>query len=165
MASPFLSEIRMFSFNFPPRNWALCNGQLLSLAQNTALFALLGTTYGGNGTTNFALPNLQGRIPLHSGYLFSQGEAGGEAAHTLLQTEMPQHIHPVNASSASAAAVSPAGNTWANGNVPAYTDPGGLAMNPASVSNVGGSQPHDNMPPYLVVNFCICLSGIFPSRQ
>lgn len=165
MATPFLSEIRIFSFNFPPKYWALCNGQLLSLAQNTALFALLGTTYGGNGTTNFALPNLQGRTPLHFGNGFTQGEAGGEAAHTLIQPEMPQHNHPVLASSVSAAAVSPAGNTWANGNVPAYTDPGGLAMHPAAVGNAGGSQAHDNMPPYLVLNYCIALSGIFPLRQ
>ncbi|MEM5775265.1 MAG: tail fiber protein [Anaerolineaceae bacterium] len=164
MSEPFISEIKIFSFNFPPRGWALCNGQLLPIAQNSALFSLLGTTYGGNGQTTFALPNLQGRTPLHFGSGFVLGQAGGEMSHTLNVAELPAHAHAANASSAAATATSPAGNLWANGNVPAYTDPGGQVMNPAALANVGGSQPHENMPPYLVLNFCIALQGIFPSR-
>lgn len=165
MSTPYMSEIRIFSFNFPPKGWALCNGQLLPINQNQALFSLLGTTYGGNGTTNFALPNLMGRMPLHFGEGFAQGQVGGETAHTLTQTEMAPHAHGVTASSASASAASLAGNLWANGNVPAYTDPGSVVLNPAVLGAAGGSQPHDNMPPYLVLNFCIALQGIFPSQS
>ncbi len=163
MSTPYLSEIRIFSFPFAPKGWAMCNGQFLPINQNQPLFALLGTTYGGNGQTTFALPNLRGRMPLHFGPDHALGQAGGETAHTLTQSELPQHIHLVTASDAPASTVTPTGNTWANGDVPAYTDPGGLTMNPAALGNVGGSQPHENMPPYLVLNFCIALSGIFPS--
>ncbi len=164
MSEAFVSEIRIFSFDFAPKNWAFCDGQLMSISQNTALFSLLGTTYGGNGATTFALPNLQGRVPLHFGNGFTQGQAGGERNHTLLQSEMPPHTHSVNASSAAATEASPAGNLWANGNMPAYTNPGGQTMSPLAVAAAGGSQPHNNMPPCLALNFCICLYGIFPSR-
>lgn len=165
MATPYLSEIRIFSFNFPPKGWALCNGQLLPINQNQALFSLLGTTYGGNGTTNFALPNLQGMVPIHQGNGFALGQTGGEQNHTLIASEMPQHTHPASASSNVANQGVATNNFWANGNQPAYAvSPDGL-MSSAAVSSVGGSQPHNNMPPYLVLTICIALQGIFPSRN
>ncbi len=153
------------SFQFPPRGWALCNGQLLAINQNQALFALLGTMYGGNGTTNFALPNLQGRVPLHTGAGFNQGEVGGEAAHTLITAELPTHTHGAVASSNVADQGSPAGNYWAVESSNAYSSSAGSAMASQALASVGGSQPHNNMPPYLVVSFCIALVGIFPSRN
>ena len=165
MSDPFLGEIRMVSFNFPPKGWALCNGQLLAINQNQALFSLLGTTYGGNGIQTFALPNLQGRVPIHVGNGILLGQNGGTASHTLIVAEMPSHTHAVQASSADANQVSPAGNLWANGNVPAYSGTAGATMNPQSASAVGGSQPHDNMSPYRVLNFIIALQGIFPSQN
>jgi microcystin-dependent protein len=165
MAEPFLSEIRIMSFGFAPRGWALCNGQLLPINQNQALFSLLGTTYGGNGQTNFALPNLQGRTPIHTGNGHLLGEVGGEQAHTLSISEMPTHTHLANASTAN-------GDTnFANGNVLAaaanlYAAPSNLTtLNPTSVANVGGSQAHLNMQPFLTLTFCIALQGIFPSRN
>jgi len=173
MSQPFLSEIKMFSFGFAPRNWALCNGQLLPINQNQALFSLLGTTYGGNGQTTFALPNLQGRIPLHSGQGFTLGQAGGETAHTLTQSELPAHIHTMKCSDASGDTVPPATgggqhNIWAQTTQQPYAavppNPN-TAMNAASIGNTGGSQPHSNMAPYLVINFCIALIGIFPSQN
>lgn len=164
MSEPFLAEIRMFSFSFAPRGWALCNGQLLPINQNQALFSLLGTTYGGNGQTTFALPNLRGRTPLHFGGGHSLGETAGTEVHTLSQNEMPTHIHFVNGSSAPANAPSPAGN-FSAANAAAYAlNPNGV-MSPEGVTNVGGSQPHQNMCPYLVISFCIALQGIFPSRN
>lgn len=166
MAEPFLSEIRIFSFGIVPKGWALCNGQLLPINQNQALFALLGTTYGGNGETNFALPNLQGRIPIHMGAGFFLGQAGGEYAHTISNSEMPMHNHLVSASGAAASSDSPAGNLWAVSNSPAYAPlPPAVTLNAAVVSSVGGSQAHENMPPYLALNFCIALQGIFPSQN
>lgn len=165
MAEPFLGEIRLFSFIFPPKGWALCNGQLLPINQNQALFALLGTTYGGNGQTNFSLPNLQGRVPIHTGSGFTLGQAGGEQAHTLSIAEMPQHTHLVNASPANADAPVPANNLLASANN-VYATPTNLSpVHPASVSNVGLSQAHLNMQPYLTLNFCIALQGIFPSQN
>lgn len=165
MAQPYLSELRTFSFNFAPKGWAMCNGQLLSIAQNQALFSLLGTTYGGNGQTTFALPNLQGRTPMHFGSGYTQGEIAGQTAHTLLQTEMPAHTHMVTASSD--ANVSNPQNAFFGGNT-GYT-PYGMAINttmsPQGVTLAGGSQPHDNMSPYLVINICIALQGIFPTRN
>jgi microcystin-dependent protein len=165
MAEPFLSEIRIFSFQFAPKGWALCNGQLLPINQNQALFSLLGTTYGGNGQTNFALPDLRDRIPIHVGNGHTLGERGGEQAHTLTIAELPQHAHTVNASSVN-------GNqNFASGNVLAaagnlYSGPSNLtALHPSSVANVGGSQPHENLQPYLTLSFCIALQGIFPSRN
>lgn len=164
MAEPFLGEIRVMSFNFPPKGWALCNGQLLPINQNQALFALLGTTFGGNGQTTFALPNIQGKVPIHAGGGHPLGEAAGSSSVTLNQTQMPQHLHALSASSANGAVSNVAGGV--PGRVSnLYGQPGGglTPMNPTSVSNVGGSQPHNNMMPYLTLNFCIALQGIFPS--
>jgi microcystin-dependent protein len=165
MAEPFLSEIRLFSFNFPPKGWAFCNGQFLPINQNQALFSLLGTTYGGNGQTTFALPNLQGRCAMHEGNGFTLGQAGGETAHTLTQNEMPTHIHFVQADPGNGDTPVASGNMLGAFNN-AYLQPGGVAMqaiDPSTISNTGGSQPHNNMCPYLVINFSIALQGIFPS--
>jgi microcystin-dependent protein len=170
MSTPFLSEIRIMSFNFAPKGWALCNGQLLPINQNQALFALLGTTYGGNGQTNFALPNLQGRIAISFGSGYTLGERGGEEAHTVIMSEMPAHIHPANAD------VKQGNNTVANMNGAYIANTGGnnlfstgsnnmVAMYPQMVSATGGSQPHENRQPYLALNFCIALQGIFPSQN
>jgi microcystin-dependent protein len=165
VGTPYLSEIRIFSFNFSPKNWALCNGQFLPINQNQALFSLLGTMYGGNGVTTFALPNLQGRVPVHVGNGFTQGESGGEPAHTLTVSEMPAHNHFVNISIVPANTDNPAGNMWANGNQAAYTNVPAVSLNPLAVVPVGGSQPHENRSPFLVLNFCIALTGVFPSRN
>jgi microcystin-dependent protein len=166
LSTPFISEIRLFTFNFPPKGWAFCNGQLLPINQNQALFSLLGTTYGGDGRVNFALPNLQGRVPMHQGNGLSLGQFAGEGTHTLLATELPAHSHVVNGSPNTATVPTPTGNYLATspGNVYAQP-PGNTALMPAAVSNVGGSQLHDNMSPYLVLNFCIALQGIFPSQN
>lgn len=166
MAEPFLSEIRMFSFNFPPKGWAFCNGQLLPINQNQALFSLLGTTYGGNGQTNFALPNLRGCLPIHFGAGHTLGEKAGASSVTITQQTMPQHIHMLNATSAAATTAIPSNTVGlaTSGNYEQYRGATNLvSMNPASVTNVGGSQPHTNMMPYLALNFCIALQGIFPS--
>jgi microcystin-dependent protein len=165
MAEPFLSEIRIMSFVFPPKGWALCNGQLLPINQNQALFSLLGTTFGGDGRTNFALPDLRGRVPIHVGSGHVLGERGGQQAHTLTNAEMPTHTHQAHAVAADGSLVIPGGNLPAKA-APAnpYHAPTDLAaMNPAVVSNVGGSQPHQNMQPFLTLSFCIALLGIFPS--
>jgi microcystin-dependent protein len=165
MTEPFLSEVKIVSFNFAPKGWALCNGQLLPINQNQALFSLLGTTYGGNGQTNFALPNLQGRIPIHMGNGHTQGEVSGEENHTLTASEMAAHSHVVSASATDPTQGLPTGNMWANG-AGAYSSAApNSSMLPASISNVGGSQPHANTQPYLVLNFVIALQGIFPSRN
>jgi microcystin-dependent protein len=165
MASPYLSEIRIFSFNFPPKGWALCNGQILPINQNQALFALLGTTYGGNGVSTFALPNLQGSMPVHQGNGFTLGQVGGELSHTLTIPEMPTHTHPAKASANPADLGAPANNFWANGNQPAYASSANSTMAPNALSNVGGNQPHNNQSPFLVLSFCIALQGIFPSQN
>jgi microcystin-dependent protein len=167
MAEPFLSEIRIMAFNFPPKGWAFCNGQLLPINQNQALFSLLGTRYGGNGQTNFALPNLRGRVPIHFGQSFNLGEAAGQSAHTITQSEMPEHIHFLQGTSNTTGVVATAGgNLLSATNVTVYGPPSALvALDPSSVTNVGGSQPHTNMQPYLVLNFCIALQGIFPSQN
>src|SRR5437763_9501370 len=177
MAEPFLSEIRIMSFVFAPKGWALCNGQLLPINQNQALFSLLGTTYGGDGRVNFALPDLQGRTPVHMGSGHTLGERGGEQAHTLSISELPTHVHGMRAQDAAAdlgggqtpgptkvlargiaAAVgTPAVNIYG-------TDPGLVAMAATSITNTGGSQAHLNMQPYLTLTFCIALQGIFPSQ-
>lgn len=165
MAEPFLSEIRIFSFGYAPRGWALCNGQLLPINQNQALFSLLGTTYGGNGQTNFALPNLQGRTPIHVGGGNILGQQGGEQAHTLSIAELPTHTHGLNGTT-NAAVNTPANTTVLGKSAPqaAYGGPANLvAMDPRSIANVGGSQAHLNMQPFLTLNFCIALQGIFPS--
>jgi microcystin-dependent protein len=170
MAEPFLSEIRIFSFNFAPKGWALCNGQLLPINQNQALFSLLGTTYGGNGQTNFALPDLRGRVPFHFDGNFNLGQAGGQEVHTLTLAEMPAHVHSLvpgsNASNVAAAQAIPIGNFLANSGKSAFTTAvPNSAMGAGTVSAVGGSQPHENRSPFLTLNFCIALQGIFPSRN
>lgn len=177
MADPFLAEIRIFGFNFAPTGWALCNGQLLPISQNTALFSLLGTNYGGDGKTTFALPNLQDRAPMQQGqgpglsprFL---GEEGGEAFVTLINSEMPLHNHPpVQANTDGGDSNTPTNGVWSLGGailgLKLYNPATGTApiMNPAAFSIQGGSQPHNNMPPYLTLNFCIAMQGIYPARS
>lgn len=167
MAEPFLSEIKIVSFNFAPKGWALCNGQLLPINQNQALFALLGTTYGGDGRTTFALPNLQGRTPIHDGNSHTLGEKGGEEAHVLGIAEIPPHTHNVQGTSDQGTSLSPGGNVLASKQrrAPNYYAPTATtALHPASVGAAGG-QPHANMQPFLTLNFVIALQGIFPSRN
>jgi microcystin-dependent protein len=165
MSEPFLSEIKIVSFNFPPRGWALCNGQLLPINQNQALFALLGTTYGGNGQTNFALPDLRGRAPVHRGNEISQGQRAGSETHSLSLGEMPQHSHPMFASSADAGGRDPANQVLGRA-LNLYADPVDLTpVRAGTVLATGGSQPHQNMQPYLVLNYIIALQGIFPSQN
>ena len=166
MAEPFLSEIRIMSFGFPPKGWALCDGQLLPINQNQGLFSLLGTTYGGDGRVNFGLPNLQGRVPIHMGSGHTLGENGGEQGHTLSISEIPTHTHVLNGSSnAGTLGIAP-GNLSGTSASQAYQTPDNnmVAMAPASITNVGGSQAHLNMQPFLVLNFSIALQGIFPSQ-
>lgn len=164
MAEPFLGEVRLFTFNFPPKGWALCYGQLLPINQNQALFSLLGTTYGGDGRVNFGLPNLQGRMPMHVGAGYVQGQAAGAVNHTLTMAEMPAHVHPLFGTTDLGNRSSAAGNhpAAARGH---YGPAGDTALHPGSVTVVGGSQPHNNMSPYLVLSFAIALQGIFPSRN
>lgn len=167
MADPFLGEIKIVSFNYAPVGWAFCNGQFLPINQNQALFSLLGTMYGGNGQTTFALPNLRGQVPIHVGNGHTQGESGGSTSVTINQQTMAQHLHFAQGTSNSSGNVATPGNALlAATNVTVYGPPAALvALDPSSVSNVGGSQPHNNMMPYLVLNFCIALQGIFPSRN
>jgi microcystin-dependent protein len=168
MAEPFLSEIRIMSFVFAPKGWALCNGQLLPINQNQALFALLGTTFGGDGRVNFALPNLQARTPIHVGGGNLLGQQGGEQAHTLSVTEIAQHNHVWNANGSPATTNTPsaslllAGSTGDNTWGPASNL---VAMSPTAILNAGGSQAHLNMQPFLTLSFCIALQGIFPSQN
>lgn len=163
MSEPFLSEIRIMSFVFAPKGWALCNGQLLPINQNQALFSLLGTTFGGDGRVNFALPDYRGRVPIHVGGSHTLGERGGETAHTLSVAELPFHSHVEQATTANADTPVATGNllaTVAN----TYTPPGNVtAMDPSTLAPVGNNQPHLNMQPFLTLSFCIALQGIFPS--
>ncbi|HKI04915.1 MAG TPA: tail fiber protein [Thermoanaerobaculia bacterium] len=171
MADPFVAEIRIFPFNFAPKGWAWCDGQLLPLSQNTALFSLLGTTYGGDGKSNFALPDLQGRAPMHPGQgpglsLHDLGETGGSETVTLLESEIPAHAHSVFVSQADALTSSPVGQQFGSGvGIGMYAAPGALTqLNPNALTPAGGDQPHNNMQPYLTFYFCIALQGVFPPR-
>jgi microcystin-dependent protein len=166
MPNPFLSEIKIFAFNFPPKGWAFCNGQLLPINQNQALFSLLGTTYGGDGQTTFALPNLRGRAPIHHGSSFNLGQQGGEEAHTITMSEMAAHTHQAHGSADTPTVTSPQNNFWAsNTGFTPYGATGNVALDPACISNTGGGQAHENRSPFLVLNFCIALQGIFPSQN
>jgi len=169
MSSPFLGEIRIFAGNFAPRGWAMCNGQILPISQNTALFSLIGTFYGGNGTSNFALPNFQGNVPVGQGQgpglsPYEIGELGGQTSVTLITSQLPAHIHPIGASSAAATTGTPSSaTTLATATAGVY----GAAVNMAPMASqlVGGNQPHENRQPFLVLNFIIAMQGIFPSRN
>ena len=175
MATPFVAEIRMFAGNFAPRGNAFCNGQILPIAQNTALFSLLGTTYGGNGQTTFALPNLQSRAPMHPGQgpgLTDRvlGEQGGEESVTLLTTEMPAHTHQASGLAAAGGQTSPANATWGTVSsgrnpLPLYAASANTTLNPQALGVAGSSLPHENMPPFLAVNFIIAMQGVFPPRN
>ena len=173
MSEPFVAEIRIFGFNFAPTGWALCNGALMAISQNTALFSLLGTFYGGDGRSNFALPDLQSRVPLHAGQgqglsSIALGQNGGTENVTLLSNQIPSHTHPANCTNAVGTSYDPTGNVWA-------TDAGGNneygsgavagQMSPGAVLPAGGNQAHNNIQPFLAVNFCIALNGIYPPRS
>ncbi|HEX4332095.1 MAG TPA: tail fiber protein [Usitatibacter sp.] len=171
MANPFLGEIKMVPFNFAPRGWTFCNGQQLPINQNQALFSLLGTTYGGNGVTTFALPNLQGCTPLHfgstPGSFYQMGQIGGEVAHTLSSSEMPAHSHLIQGATRPGTATAPGNNVLAahRGGYANASDAPTVGLNSRAVSSVGGNQPHNNLSPYLVISFVIALTGVFPSRN
>jgi microcystin-dependent protein len=178
MGTPFMSEIKICAFGFAPQGWAQCNGQLLPINQNQALFSLLGTTYGGNGQTTFALPDLRGRGAMHIGNGHLQGEAAGEESHTVTQSEMPAHVHFPMAKNAQGTTGVPSSSVVLAQAVAVQADsskvpvsmysinaPTNLALNPAAIGNAGGSQPHPNQQPYLTLNFCIALLGVFPSRN
>jgi len=169
MTQPYIGEIRLFSWNFAPRNWAFCNGQILSIAQNQALFALLGTMYGGNGVSNFALPNLQSATPIHFGNGFAQGEPTGVEQVTVTLSTMASHTHTMFGANVNADKKAGGGNLFANdtaANTNFFAPAGNLTpLNPQEISPSGGNQPHSNMQPYLVMNYCIALYGIFPSRN
>ncbi len=166
MGTPYLAEVKIISWNFAPKGWAFCNGQFLPINQNQALFSILGTTYGGNGQTTFALPDLRDRSPVHTGSGIQLGERAGAAAHTLTLSEMPAHTHVPAASSVAATSGTVVNNFWADGGKSLYSSAApNNVMIPTSTSNVGGSQPHNNMAPYLVLNFIIALQGIFPSQN
>jgi len=165
MAEPFLSEIRLMSFNFAPKGWAMCNGQLLPINQNAPLYSLLGTTYGGNGQTNFALPDLRGRVPIHVGSGHVLGEQGGEQAHTLNVAELPTHIHPMRGSSTNADVTTPVNDVLAQSSQLYAPAAQLIALDASTNGSVGGSQAHLNMQPFLGLTFCIALQGIFPSQN
>lgn len=176
MSNPFVAEIRMFAGNFAPTGWATCDGQIMSISQNTALFSLLGTTYGGNGTSNFALPNLQDSAPIHQGQgpglsNYILGQTGGEQNVTLLTSQMPSHAHALNCSNTNGNQPSPSGNLWAKAhlskaseNIYAATSDS-THMNAGAIGASGGGQPHNNMPPYLCLTFIIALQGVYPPRS
>lgn len=169
MGQPYIGEVKLISWNYAPRGWAFCNGALMAINQNQALFVILGTTYGGNGQTTFALPDLRGRAALHMGSGFNTGNVGGEESHTLIKSEMPAHNHFVNASDTQGNQNTVQGNILARevgnpyGGYPA--GPSITTLAPDTITNTGGSQPHENRQPYLVINFIIALQGIFPSRN
>jgi microcystin-dependent protein len=171
MADPFVAEIRIYPFTFAPSGWAFCDGQVMPISQNTALFSLLGTTYGGNGQTNFALPDLRGRAPLHPGQgpgltLYDLGESGGQETVTLLESEIPAHSHALRGSNTLADKPAPGGNALASFRGGYQSATGNLvAMSPAALAVTGGGQPHNNMMPYLALSFCIALQGVFPPHS
>ena len=166
MGTPFLGEIKLISWNYPPKGWAFCNGQLMQINQNQALFSLFGTQYGGNGQTTFALPDLRGRTPMHMGAGFILGEHAGEEAHTITSSEMPAHTHNFMATAADGNNSAPPNNVLARTTNNIYGQPANLTtLKPQTVTNVGGSQAHTNLQPYLVINFVVALIGVFPSRN
>jgi microcystin-dependent protein len=163
---PFIGQLALFPFGFAPRGWAPCNGQLMPIGQNQALYSLLGTQFGGDGRVNFALPNLQGRVPVGSSRDYPIGSSGGENAHMLTLQELPTHSHALSASNTLATASVPNGNVFAATSAPGYGDAssGTVALNPAIIPSVGGSQPHENRQPFAALSYCIAVQGIFPSR-
>lgn len=167
MGQPYVGEIRMFAGNFPPAGWMFCSGQILPISENETLFQLIGTTYGGDGESTFALPNMQGRIPIHQGNGFVLAETGGVESVTLTVSQIPLHTHPFLCNDSSGGGTSPSGSVLGrNASADAYTSdtsPGLVALNPGSINPAGGSQPHENMAPYLCLSFIISLFGIFPS--
>lgn len=168
MSEPFLAEVRIVGFNFAPRGWAFCDGQILPINQNQSLYSLLGTTYGGDGRTTFALPDIRSRTPIHVGNGHALGQKSGEETHTLSANEMPQHNHTLNASSGTSASADPNGQIWGNARerlYASYNASSATNMNSSLMANTGGSQAHENMQPYLAVNYCIALQGLFPSRN
>lgn len=170
MSEPFLAEVRIVGFNFAPRGWAFCDGQILPINQNQSLYSLLGTTYGGDGRTSFALPDLRGRTPIHvgssNGTHHQLGSKSGEETHTLSAAEMPQHTHVFQGSTSDGTAAAPVSNVLAKSPNPFYHEPANLKpMHAGTITNAGGGQAHDNMQPYLALNFCIALQGLFPSRN
>jgi len=170
MSEPFLAEVRIVGFNFAPRGWAFCDGQILPINQNQSLYSLLGTTYGGDGRTSFALPDLRGRTPIHTGAsngnFHTLGQKSGEETHTLSAAEMPQHNHTVEASTGNATTNNPTNQVFARARELTYHELSTTVnMNSSMVTSVGGGQAHENMQPFLAVNFCIALQGLFPSRN
>jgi microcystin-dependent protein len=171
MSNPFLGEIRLVGFNFPPVGWEPCDGRLMAISENDALFALIGTTYGGDGQTTFALPDLRGRVPINQGQgpglsVYTIGQLAGTESVTLLNIEMPQHTHQILTGAGGARSSSPTGNLLGSGEADIYSRSGSaVTIHPATISPSGGSQPHENMQPFLCVNFIICVAGIFPSRN
>jgi microcystin-dependent protein len=166
MGTPYLSEIKIMSFGFAPQGWALCNGQLLSISQNTALFSILGTFYGGNGSSTFALPNLQASVPIHVGGGQILGSVGGEESHTLSISEMPVHLHSMSGTSTTGTLNQGIGNVLGVSQAPIYAPPANTTtLNPGTITKTGGSQPHENRQPFLTLSFCIALQGIYPSRN
>lgn len=166
MSEPFLAEIKIVGFNFAPRGWAFCDGQILPINQNQSLYSLLGTTYGGDGRTSFALPEMRGRTPIHVGNGHQEGQKSGEETHTLNAAEMPGHTHTAQASSADANQPIPAGNLLAKTSLEAYRNRDNVVnMKAGSLTNAGGGSAHENMQPYIALNYCIALQGLFPSRN
>ena len=165
MSEPFLAEIRLVGFNYPPRGWALCDGQIMPINQNQSLFSLLGTTYGGDGRTSYALPDLRGRCGLHEGNNYPLGQKGGTETHTLTSAEIPSHTHSLQASSDEVSEDKAAGNVLASAEIYTTADAATLVTLKTSITSTGGSQAHENRQPYLAVNFCIALQGLFPSRN
>lgn len=166
MSGPFVGEIRMFAGNFAPAGWAFCNGALIPISENETLFQLIGTTYGGDGQNNFALPNLQSRLPVHVGPGFTLGQSGGAETVTLTTSQIPAHSHVPQANSNAGNQQNPTGNVWAQNTLSQYSpSPPDASLDPAAVGSAGGSQPHDNMIPFLVINFIISLFGVFPSQS